>query len=236
MSGMSPSMVAITNTNTSEVIATIDIEVLKDVVKQAKELERWYDPIDVSEDKFPKVLQEEFSDILFFTDRAAKIKAMAPAIISKIHKAVAEFRDMKCEQLQLELLFPYSVILHDSVIEELNKLGFELYKQYEGNLPTVRVNVTMGGYKFRDVEETEVVGEGKWLDGICEEIDELGDEECIVQSTVLCDEAHWIYTLVNEVSWDEHVGSSGLDDFDSNIATEDVSIPESYVHNWTLYK
>ena len=148
MSGVSPSMIAITNN--SEVIANVDIEVLKDVVKQAKELERWYDPIDVSEDKFPKILQEEFSGILFFTDRAAKIKAMAPAIISKIHKVVSEFKDMKCEQL--ELLFPYSLILHNSVIEELNKLGFELYKYYEGTLPTISVNVTMGGYKFRDIK------------------------------------------------------------------------------------
>ena len=231
MSGVSPSMIAITNN--SEVIATVDIEVLKDVVKQAKELEMWYDPIDVSEDRFPKVLQEEFSDILFFTDQAAKKKALAPAIISKINKAVSEFRNMKCGQL--ELLFPYSLILHDSVIQELNKLGFELYEQYEGNLPTVRVNVTMSGYKFRDVEKTEV--EGEWLVGICKEIDELGDDdEFIVKSTILCDESHWIYTLVNEVSWAEHVKSSGLEEFDSNIVTEDVPIPKSYVHSWTLYK
>ena len=231
MSGMSPSMVAITNTNTSEVIATIDIEVLKDVVKQVKDLKRWYDPVDVSEDKFPKILQNEFSDILLFKDREAELKTSATAIISKIHKAVAGFRDMKREQINL--LCPNNIVLHDIVIEELNSLGFILDDEFGGNLPEVQVNVTLGGYKFQDVEEADV--EGEWLDGICKEIDDLSDEDNIVQTTVLCDETDWIYALVNEVCWGEYV-EGGLDDFDSNIKTEDVSIPEHAFDTWTLYK
>ena len=233
--------VAITNSK-AEIIATVDIDILKNVVKQAMSLKNYFThKVDISEAKFPKVLQDELSSVFRCYDSAEARRKKATEIIPRIHAAVAEFKSTKQQKKRqgyyLSLPFPSYYVLDDSVIQELESLGFECIDSYDANLPEVYVGVTMGGYKFGDIEEASVDEDS--LHNICNLIDteSVEDDEreiYMVRSSVLCDEAAWINALVNDVCWEEHVHGAYLDDFDSNTTSTTVSIPSSAVSYWSL--